>query len=227
PNLTSAPATETITVAAIPTGAVRVIGNVLVVDPVPRTDKGTNTIAITQTGGNLNVTVNGLLDVNQPAVSSIDRIVVYGSKASDNVTIDPSLTTPATISGGAGGTNVLKAGGGPTRIHAWFGRNTITGSPQPDAITGARGHMRINPTAGNDLIYEGVFQKQPSFNDKLNNAFPNGPRPKHPARGKLPVGQYYRFVNNHLVPIGTPKASAAGSRNAQVDQNLPFLLPGS
>ena len=65
--------------------------------------------------------VNGSIDLNQPAVSNVDSIIVYGSKANDRITIDPSLTMPVTLSGGTGGNNVLTAGGGPTREQGWYG----------------------------------------------------------------------------------------------------------
>ena len=83
PNITSQPATVTLNLTLGETGAVRVIGNVLVVTPVPRTDGGTNAINVTQindptnaANDKLQVTVNGTIDAIQPLVSNINRIVV-------------------------------------------------------------------------------------------------------------------------------------------------------
>ena len=85
------------------TGAVRVVGTVLLVTPLPRFGRHVrNTIDVVQAASTVNSTspvievfVNGQLDLTQPAVSSIDSIVVFGSKASDKITIDPSVSIPA------------------------------------------------------------------------------------------------------------------------------------
>ena len=62
-----------------------------------RSNHGTNYIDViqvpstsTSTTPVIQVFVNNQLDVTQPAVSSIDDIIVFGSKASDVITIDPT-----------------------------------------------------------------------------------------------------------------------------------------
>ena len=119
-------------VQPVGTGTVRFIldsptsatGN-LVITPLPRpSPKANNTILdVTQQDGNIEVIVNGAIDLNQPAMNNVDSIVVYGSKANDRITIDPSITVPVTLSGGTGGHNVLIAAGGPTRQQGWYGTN--------------------------------------------------------------------------------------------------------
>lgn len=195
-NLTSPPATVSLTITQAATGAVRQIGNVLVITPAPRTDGGTNTIAVTQindatdaTKNKLQVTINGIIDATQPLVSDINRIVVFGAKASDDVTIDPSVssTIRVTLDGGHGGTNVLQAGAGSTREHGWFGRNTLIGGTGPNQLVGRQGHVKFRPTATTNEIFAG--QGHP-------------PRGEHHA--SPPTGTFFKFQNGRLVPIPTP-----------------------
>lgn len=191
PSLVSGPATITFQVGGGNTGAVRVISNVLVITPPPSRTSVPNTIVVQQVNGDLQVLVNGLLDENQPAAVDIDRINIYGSKKDDLITIEPNVTIPALISGGQGGTNVIQAGAGPLRGHAWFGRSTITGSPQKDNIFGAVGKFRVQPSAGNDLVFTGFARRRAT----LHNI------------GEPPGGQFYRLLDGKLVPIPSPQAS--------------------
>ena len=201
PPLTSNPSTETLNVTLGQTGAVRLINNVLVVTPVPRTDKGTNTILLTQVANPagtgdpvIEVFVNGQLDATQPTATSLDQIVVFGSKATDNVTIDPSVssTIPVTLDGGHGGHNVLQAGAGTTLLHGWFGKNTLKGGTGPNELIGRAGHVKFKPTTATTLIFAG----QP-----------------HPGRrhyGRPPGGTFFRrTASGRIVPIPTPSVSRA------------------
>jgi cyclophilin family peptidyl-prolyl cis-trans isomerase len=189
--LTSLPATVTLSVGAVNTGAVRLIDNVLVVTPAPKTVRGTDNIHITQVadssvsgGQKILVTVNGIPDLTQPASSSLTQIVVFGTKASDNIQVDPSVTVPTTIDGGHGGKNVLKAGGGTTIEHGWFGYNVLIGGTGSNELIGRKRHVRFKPSTASSLIYAG-------------NANPaaSGIRPTPPG------GTFYRFVDGHLVPV--------------------------
>ena len=100
-------------------------GSVLVIPPLPRTDRGTNDIVITESNDTaspasniLVVSVNGQIDTTQPLASSITRIVAYGAKANDNIFVEPAgrPSIAVTLDGGHGlGKNVLTAGAGPTR----------------------------------------------------------------------------------------------------------------
>jgi cyclophilin family peptidyl-prolyl cis-trans isomerase len=189
PNLDSTPAVETISVLGGSTGAVRLIGRVLVVTPLPRTDKANNTVTVTQSNGTILVNVNGLIDSIQPPVSALDQIVAYGSKAGDTIAIAPDVTVPATLDGGHGGGNALHAGGGPTIENAWFGQNTLAGGPANDTLVGRAGQVHFVKSAGNDIMFAGVGQ---------------GPMNLHHI-GQPPTGTFYRFVGNRLVPTKPPK----------------------
>jgi hypothetical protein len=209
-SLTSQPAVFTINVAASETGAVRVIDNVLIVTPPPRTDGGTNTILVERNGDNIRVRVNGLIDSNSPAISDIDRIVVYGAKASDRIDVSDDLTQVATLDGGHGGTNTITAGSGSTRLHGWYGQNIMTGGPAKDFLIGRTGHVRFVPSPGNDQLFAG--NSRPG---RRNGTFLLPPF-NFSTRPKPPTGTFYRFVGNRIVPIRTPPTFVQSTNHANV-----------
>jgi hypothetical protein len=185
-----------ITVSPIPpvsTGAVRQVGTVLIVTPLPRFGRGAkNTIDVIQTtpaGAStpvIEVFVNGQLDINQPSITNIDSIIAFGSKARDHVTIDPSVQIPSTIDGGHGGRNRLKAGSTETVEHGWFGLNTMIGGTGPNQLIGRAGHVKFRPTAATDLIFAGT----------------PGERRTHRLMFKTPPsGTFYVFKKGGLIPV--------------------------
>ncbi|GAC1470430.1 MAG: hypothetical protein NVSMB9_15530 [Isosphaeraceae bacterium] len=189
------------------TNAVRQIGNVLVVTPPPSTLWATNEILVAQTTNalspaneHLTVTINGQTDVAQPLASSIDRIVVYGSKANDHIVIDPRVDPliAVTLDGGHGGKNRLQAGRGPTREHGWFGQNTLVGGLGPNELIGKAGHVRFFPSNTTDTIFAGVPHPGYSHFRSYHN--------KSRVTLTPPGGTFYRFTNGKLVPIPTPPA---------------------
>jgi cyclophilin family peptidyl-prolyl cis-trans isomerase len=188
PVTTSNPATVTINVVPGETGAVRVVNSVLLVTPKPhRGRKFTNTIVVSQTTGAnpvIQVSVNGIVDSQQPLVSSLSQIVVYGSKANDKITVDPSVTVTTTLDGGHGGRNKLLAGSSNTREHGWFGHTTMVGGSGRNQLVGLAGQVRFKPTRTSSMIFAGV---------------PHG-RNKH-NRPNPPGGTFYRFVDGHLVVV--------------------------
>jgi hypothetical protein len=201
------------------TGAVRVIGQVLVVTPAPRTDKGTNTIHVTQVNdptnsanNKLEVTVNNLLDPTQPLVSAINHIVVFGAKASDDITIDPSVdpTIAVTLDGGHGGTNTIQAGAGTTREHGWFGKNFLHGGSGTNELIGAKGHVRFLPTSTTTVIFAGV----PHPGVRRNKKEP-----------KAPGGTFFKFVNGRLVPTGPAGTGAVQSRTGATTTTAASTTP--
>jgi cyclophilin family peptidyl-prolyl cis-trans isomerase len=198
PSLTSQPSTFTLNVTGSDTGAVRVVDGVLIITPPPRTDGGTNSIQVTQFGSNIRVKVNNLIDTNQPAVSSIDRIMIYGAKASDQVFVDPALTQPTWISGGLGGHNRLQAGGGPSILQGWYGLNRLSGGPGDDVLTGRTGHVAFRVSGGQDIYFAGQARPGRRGGGMYSPSF------KFSAVPKPPTGTFYRAVNDRLVPVATP-----------------------
>jgi cyclophilin family peptidyl-prolyl cis-trans isomerase len=202
---TSNPGTVTITVgppAPVNTGAVRLVGGLnpvtntvistLIITPVPRTDHGTNYIDVIQVPSTamsttpvIQVYVNNQLDTTQPAVSSLDDIIVYGSKAANNViTIDPTVTVPAVIDGGHGAHNRLVAGSTETLEHGWFGITTMVGGSGPNQMVGRAGQVKFRPTKSTDLIFAGK------------------PEPRaHLLYPTPPQGTFYVYKKGKLIPV--------------------------
>jgi cyclophilin family peptidyl-prolyl cis-trans isomerase len=195
-NLTSPPANITVNVSLGSTHAVRQIGGVLVVTPPPRTDHGTNIINISQltdvtnaANDKIQVTVNGVVDNIEPLVSDLSRIVVFGAKASDQISVDPSVSplVPVTLDGGHGGRNTLIAAAGPSRLHGWFGRNVLVGGTGANQLVGRQGHVKFRPTSTTTEIFAG-----------------KGHPPQHFNKITPPSGAFFRFVNGRLVRRPTP-----------------------
>jgi cyclophilin family peptidyl-prolyl cis-trans isomerase len=145
------------------TGAVRILSdtrnnvtsNVLIATPKPRRDHGRNTITINEFQGNVYAVVNGVADTTQVASSSITKIIAYGSKNGDTITVSPNVLEDATIDGGHGGFNVLQGGDGQNRMHGWFGYNVMRGGPQRDFLIGRKGRVKFRFSPGDDLYFVG------------------------------------------------------------------------
>ena len=200
------------------TGAVRFIPNsstdtvgTLVVTPLPRTDGGTNTINVAAVNGTVQVTINGVLDQIQQATDNVDRIVVYGSKANDNITIDPSLSTIATLDGGHGGTNVLRAGSGQTREHGWFGKNTLIQGSSDNYQLGRSGIgvKFVKGTGSSNVIFlgqPGYFKRHLNHNRQL-------PTPT--------TGRFYKFAGNGKTLVETKNPYRALDSGKTRSENAP------
>ena len=200
-SATSNAATVSLSVAQfvltpVNTGAVRVVGTspdeVLIVTPVPRTDRGKNTIDLVQVadpladgGAVIQVVVNGEIDSIQPGIADLAGIVVYGgNKAKNTIIIDPSVTVPSTISGGQGYKNRLTGGSAETREHGWFGQSVLIGGSGPNQLVGLAGHVKFKPSKATTLAFAGV------------------PHPKDLDLNPVPPGgTFYKFVNGHLVVV--------------------------
>lgn len=193
PSLQSNPGPVTITVGPaqpVNTGAVRVVGGVLLITPLPHVGHPTNTIDVIQTTTSssstpvIQVFVNGKLDTTQPDAASLTYIDVFGSKANDKITIDPSVTVPSLIDGGHGGRNVLKGGSTETLMHGWFGYNVMVGGTGPNQMVGRVGSVKFRPSSATDLIFAG----QPVRRTALLHARP-------------PLGTFYVYKKGRLIPV--------------------------
>ena len=199
PAVTSNAGTVTVTVGAsqpVNTGAVRVVGDTLIITPLPRAlDHGTNYIDViqvpstaTSTTPVIQVYVNNQLDSTQPAVSSIDNIIAFGSRANDVITIDPSVTIASVLDGGHGGINRLKAGSTQTREHGWFGHTILIGGSGTNQLIGRAGQVKFRPTRTTNLIYAG----KPKRRTRMLNPVPPG-------------GTFYIYKKGHLIPVPANK----------------------
>ena len=210
-NLASFPATVKINVTNANTSAVRYIDvnggsditqpGYLIVTPTPR-KRGTNVIAVTTNGNNTQVTVNGVIDAIQPPSANVLRVVLYGSKANDRITVDPSVTSLVTLDGGHGGKNVLLAGAGDSTLHGWFGQNTLTGGDGNDTLVGRRGHVKFRPSGGSDTFFSG--SPRVLAQNTRDRKFP-----------KVTSGTYFKFVGNKLVETSNPLGGTRVTRSAR------------
>ena len=215
PGLVSKASTVTLNVVNADTGAVRIIGNVLVISP-PVTEAGkANTIVLKEmvnatdaTKDTLQVVYNGIIDMNQPLLSNTDRVVIFGAKGNDKITIDPSVdpTLPITLDGGHGGKNVLQGGAGPTREHGWFGRNTLIGGTGTNELIGRAGHVKFKPSSATDVIFASHAGIHPNY----------GNRHIQP-----PGGTYYRFVKGQLFPTDAAHTGAATAASKKTPAKTP------
>ena len=196
----------------VSTGTVRFIlnstggatGN-LIVTPLPQAARNAeNVIQVTQSNGNIEVIVNGAVDLNQPSLADVNSITVYGSKANDRITIDPSLTNFATLNGGTGGKDVLAAGGGPTRQHGWYGTVVEKQGASNNYLFGRKGHVTFVKGSGtSDVIFAGTPSHQ-----RGHSRIRQIPAP--------PKGTFYKFVGSKLEqaadPFTTKPASTTSAR---------------
>ncbi|WP_165070326.1 peptidylprolyl isomerase [Paludisphaera rhizosphaerae] len=175
------------------TQAVRQIGDVLIATPIAlgKFFGGTNTIEVKQVAAptipasqQVQVFVNGVLDTTQPSPDSLSQIIVQGSKANDNITVDNSVTVPTTADGGQGGKNRVTAGGGYSISHGWFGKTTLVAGDGQNKLIGRAGRVRFRANANTDYAYAGEARGRASNGQTLK-----------------PTGTYYRYINGHLVPV--------------------------
>jgi len=186
---TSNPTTETILVG---TGTVRQVGTVLIVTPQPRIDFGMNQIEVAQiksstaSGGSIiQVMINGHVDVTQPAIGGLSRIIVFGGRlAKNNIYIAPSVTLPTTIDSGHARRSFLTGGGGITLEQSWFGHTTLVGGPGSNYLIGRAGHVRFRPSKATRLVYAGVPQRRTSLLNPVGVS-----------------GTFYKFINHKLIPL--------------------------
>ena len=201
PALTSTPGTVTINVTSGVTGAVRLIGSVLVVTPPPNPTRQQDQIAVNEVGGNIQVEVNGVIDSTQPPASSLDEIVVYGSKTGTSTVVSPAVTVPVSLDAGHGGTNFINAAASAdTEIRAWFGHSAVQGGSGNNAIVGRKGALTkvVKSPCTDSVFLSGInpYKRVPHWKVA---GFHLKPQDK---------GAFYRFVGNKLVktdqPISTP-----------------------
>jgi cyclophilin family peptidyl-prolyl cis-trans isomerase len=209
-TLSSLPGTVSITVGPTDTHAVQVVDNALVVTPVPKYNHGKNTIDVVQVadpsaagGAVIQVLVNGEIDSTQPAIGSIDRIIVFGGRrVNNNIVIDPSVTVATTIDGGHGRVNYVTGGSGDTREHGWFGFTTLIGGPGTNQLIGLKSRVRFKPSKATNVIFAGV----PKRRTPLLNPVPPG-------------GTFYKFVDGRLVPISGSSLDSTGKAHKALRVN--------
>jgi cyclophilin family peptidyl-prolyl cis-trans isomerase len=166
-----------------------------IVTPLPQTTKNaSNTIDITtDPAGNIEAIVNGVTDLNQPALNDVESIIVYGSTANDRITVDPSITVPVYLSGGTGGKDVLIAGGGPTAEQGWNAASTVEKQGESNNyLFGQAGKVTFVKGSGtNNVTFAGTQSKVKK--DARIKIYP-----------AIPKGTFYKFANGKLVSTKNP-----------------------
>ncbi len=206
PNLTSTPATVSITVGTGVTGAVRVISDgdgdsVLVVTPPPNKKRQQDQVAVFENAsGNIQVEVNGVIDSTQPAASSLTQIVIYGSKTGTSTVVAPNVDIPVSLDTGHGGTNFINnAGSANSTINSWFGHSAVQGGSASNAIVGRKNHLlKVVKSPGTDSVF-------------LSHIDPYNRVPHWKVAGfhgkKVNVGAFYKFVGKKLVKTAQPASA--------------------
>ena len=244
PSLDSDLATQTFVVTGANTGAVRLIDGVLVVTPPPKAslqDKSTNTVLVQQVGDNVQVLVNGVADINQPLASDLLRIVVFGTKNSDTISVSPSVTVPTTLDGGHGGDNNVAAGGraiDAVRLVPTPQRPSgRTGERHPHRPPGVR-QVRQERRQGHALRRRGPDRPPPAPGDlpreNLRGAPEPAPRHVLPVRGPDATPGQEGLISTRCAvrqtcpPDGPPLSFCSRRRSQVVRQRIANpLSPGS
>jgi Ca2+-binding RTX toxin-like protein len=110
-------------------------------------------IVPTQIPGTVRVAVDGKMLGNYGPVASID---VSAGAGNDTVTVDPRITLPTRLDGGAGNDR-LRGGSGPNVLLGGGGNDTLIGNRSRDTLDGGPGTNRLVP-----LKNLGVVQVGPS-----------------------------------------------------------------
>jgi Ca2+-binding RTX toxin-like protein len=88
------------------------------------------------------------------SMSPIQAVQVYGNEGNDAISVDPTLTIPAFIDGGAGD-DTLRAGGGNDVLLGGDGKDAIYGNSGRDLIIGGAGRDTLYGMGDQDIIIGG------------------------------------------------------------------------
>ncbi len=97
------------------------------------------------------VTVNGGKSVTYTNVS---RLVIHGLAGNDRLLVDPTVTLPVWLDGGAGN-DLLQGGSGNDLLTGGAGNDTLYGVGGTDVLIGGAGTDLLVGGAGNDLLIGG------------------------------------------------------------------------
>jgi phospholipase C len=114
--------------------------------------EGSDHISVTPDSGGLRVRIDGPgVGFDQTFTGPVSRIEVYAQGGNDHVVIDPAVTVPAFVFGGAGNDH-LQAGGGPAVLVGGGGNDRLVGGAAPGVLIGGGGNDQLIPGSGNDLL---------------------------------------------------------------------------
>ncbi len=116
--------------------SIAMVGDTLTVDGTPAADR--IQIAPTQLAGTFRVVFNGKVLGSFGPATAID---VNGGGGNDTILVDPRITVPTQLDGGAGN-DLLRGGSGPNILNGGDGRNTLIGNPSRDTFDDDSGQNR-------------------------------------------------------------------------------------
>ena len=100
----------------------------------------------------LDVSINGKMQ--SFAAGSVSDIKVNAAGGNDSVTLDSTVTTPATLMGGAGN-DTLVAGGGNDSLNGGAGNDSLVAGSGSDSLVGAAGNDSLTCGTGPDSVNGG------------------------------------------------------------------------
>ena len=166
--------------------------------PGPLLNPPPNFIYVDLVGSDVVVLVNGELDQLRVPITQAERLVVFGAKASDTIIVNPKVPLLTTLDGGHGGGNHLVGNDLPSRLHGWFGYNTLVGGNANDSLIGRAGHVRFVQSGGIDTYFAG----EPSYLPRSRGSLSN--------QGVPPTGHFFRAFAGNVFPLETPPPNAHG-----------------
>ena len=129
-------------------GVFLVDGTLSVID----SDAANETVTISQSNGNISVTIDGTTTVF--SASDVDEINVSLGSGSDIVIIGSNILVPVTVDGGAGN-DLLIGGGGRSVLLGGEGNDILWGGPGDDVLLGGAGNDDLFGGGGNDALVGG------------------------------------------------------------------------
>jgi Ca2+-binding RTX toxin-like protein len=141
-----------ITLTVTADGVFLVDGTLLVIDTNPAND----VVTITQSGGNINVSVNGGAPFIASA-ASVDDINVSMGAGHDIVIVGSNIVAPITVTvDGGAGNDLLVGGGGRSVLIGGLGNDILWGGAGDDVLLGGDGNDDLFGSGGNDALVGGV-----------------------------------------------------------------------
>jgi Calpain family cysteine protease/RTX calcium-binding nonapeptide repeat (4 copies) len=115
---------------------------------------GNDQITISQSGTSWTI-ANGS-DWSVTKTMKVTRLSVNAGNGDDTVTINSSVTVPATLLGGAGNDTITSNGTGTVSINGGAGNDSLTGGSSTDTLNGDIGDDTLVGGAGADLLIGGA-----------------------------------------------------------------------
>lgn len=162
---------------------------------------------------------------------NVASLLVDGKGGDDAILVDPLLTVPALLIGGAGRDSIA-SGGGPAEIHGGAGDDLLLGSPAGDSIFGEEGDDYLDGRGGADLLdggpgnntIVGVTPPPPAG----DNAPPNvDPIPNYTVEEETPLTFTVLAGNGGGAPPPPPPPPAPGGPAVTMVRDIAVGTDGS